>query len=55
MILAPNSLPARLGLLAAALLALAACQREAAPPPQETLDPQALPGVLRWLDKVLSR
>lgn len=36
MILAPNSLPARLGLLAAALLALAACQREAAPPPQES-------------------
>jgi len=26
-----------------------------APAPQETLDPQALPGVLRWLDKVLSR
>ncbi|QWP78279.1 4Fe-4S dicluster domain-containing protein [Lysobacter sp. K5869] len=24
-------------------------------PPQETLDPQALPTVLRWLDKVLSR
>jgi len=36
MILAPNSLPARLGLLAAALLALAACQREAAPAPQES-------------------
>lgn len=26
-----------------------------APAPQETLDPQALPTVLRWLDKVLSR
>ncbi|MET4730354.1 Fe-S-cluster-containing dehydrogenase component [Lysobacter enzymogenes] len=30
-------------------------EEAAAPPPQETLDPQALPGVLRWLDKVLSR
>lgn len=36
MIFAPNSLPARLGLLAAALLALAACQRDAAPAPRET-------------------
>lgn len=36
MFLAPNSLPARLGLLAAALLALAACQREPAPAPQES-------------------
>lgn len=33
---APNSLSARLGLLAAALIALAACQREPAPAPRES-------------------